>query len=54
VAALLEFAALPLEVIKFAINDDADALVFVRDRLIARRQIDDAQPRVPEPGALVR
>ena len=30
------------EVVKLAVHDDADAFVLIRDRLIARRQVDDA------------
>ena len=51
VSLLLELAADPLEVIELAIRDDVKPLVFVRDGLVTRRQVDDAQSGVAESGA---
>jgi hypothetical protein len=48
VAGALEVGA-QFEVVEdLAIEDGPDRAVFIRDRLIARRQIDDAEPRVRE------
>jgi hypothetical protein len=53
VPAPLEFAPDPFEIIKLAVHHDTDISVLAHEWLIARRQIDDAQPRVPEPHAPV-
>jgi hypothetical protein len=44
----LQLCADPLEVIEFAVGDDAESAVLVRDRLIAGLEVDDAQSRVTE------
>src|SRR5205823_322119 len=41
-AALFQFAPLPLEIIEFAINDDAIPFVFARDGLMTPVKINDA------------
>src|ERR1700755_1127309 len=46
VSALLEFLLKRVETVELAVDDDPNALVFARDRLIAGREIDDAQPSV--------
>ena len=43
-------AELP-EVVDLAVADDGDGAVLVRDRLIARRQVDDAESPDPQPDA---
>src|SRR5438105_8142325 len=53
VAALFQFAALALEIVKLTIHNDVDALIFVGDWLVSRLQIDDAQTRMPQPDALI-
>jgi hypothetical protein len=52
-AALLQFAPLTLEVIKLAVDDDMNAFVFARDRLISGREVNDAQSRMTEADALI-
>jgi hypothetical protein len=52
-AALLQIAPLTLEVIKFTVDDDMNAFVLVRDRLIAGCEVNNAQPRVSETDALI-
>jgi hypothetical protein len=47
-SALLQLASLPLEVIKLAVDNDMNPVVLVRDRLIAGREVNDAQPRMAE------
>ena len=44
VAPALEVALHTLEVVELAVDDDPHALVFAGDRLIAGRQVDDAEP----------
>ena len=44
----------PLEVVELAVDDDVEAVVFVGERLIAGREVDDAQPRVAEARTPVR
>ena len=41
------------EVVDFAVEDDPDGPIFVVDRLMSRRQIDDAQPPHAERNPLV-
>ena len=53
VAALFEFAALSLEIIKLTVHDDVDPPVLAGDRLIARGKIDDAEPRMAKPDPVV-
>ena len=53
-SAPLQLASLALEVIKFAVDNDMNPFVLVRDRLIAGREINDAQPRMTETDALIR
>jgi hypothetical protein len=53
VTALFQLTTLALDVIKLAVHDAADALILVRDGLVAGRQVDDAQPSMAEPDALV-
>ena len=43
-----------LVVVELAVDDDVECLVLVRDRLVAGRQVDDAETRVPEADALMR
>ena len=52
-SAPLQLASLALEVIEFAIDNDMKPFVLVRDRLIAGRKVNDAQPRVTETNALI-
>jgi hypothetical protein len=49
-----ELALIALVVVKLAVDDDVERLVLVRDRLVAGRQVDDAEARVSEADALVR
>ena len=51
VAERLQFGDEFLVVVDFAVEDDADALVFVVQRLLAGGQVDDRQPAVAEPDA---
>ena len=51
VPGLLELALDRLEIVELAVDDDPRALVFAGDRLIAGRQVDDAQPRMAEGDA---
>src|SRR5262249_49333367 len=51
---LLELALHALVVVELAVDDDVEALVLVRDRLIAGMQVDDAEPRMPEADAAMR
>ncbi len=44
----LEFVLDDFEIVELAVDDDLRTLVFAGDRLIAGREIDDAQPRVPK------
>jgi hypothetical protein len=53
VSTLLQLASLALEVIKLAIDNDMYPFVLVGDRLIACRQVNDAQPRMTETDALI-
>jgi hypothetical protein len=50
VPAFLELAPDALEVVELAVRDDAKTAILARNRLIAGRQVDDAEPRMPEPG----
>src|SRR5262245_4303598 len=50
----LELALHALVVVEFAVDDDVEPLVLVGDRLIARVQVDDAEPRVSEADVPVR
>ena len=52
-AALLQIAPLPFEVIKLTVDDDMNAFVLVRDRLIPGCEVNNAQPRVTETDALI-
>src|ERR1700722_20194331 len=52
-SAPLQFASLAFEVIELAVDDDVNPLVLVRDRLIAGGEVNDAQPCMTEPDALV-
>src|SRR5262249_34729976 len=54
VAAVLEVALDALEVVELAVRDDAQLPVLVRDRLVAGREVDDAEARVPQPDASMR
>jgi hypothetical protein len=49
----LQFASLALEVIELAVCNDMNLFVLVRDRLIAGREVNDAQPRMAETDALI-
>ena len=49
VAPALEVALHALEVVELAVDDDPQALVLAGDRLIAGRQVDDAEPGVAQP-----
>lgn len=49
VAARLELAADPLEVIELAVDHRVHRAVLTGERLIAGGEIDDAEPRVAEP-----
>ena len=51
VSRLLEPALRRLEIVELAVDDDPRALVLARDRLIAGRQVDDAEPRMPQRDA---
>jgi len=53
VAPRLEASANPLEVVELTVMHDDDRAVLVRDRLIARREVDDRQPRVTKPDPTV-
>ena len=44
----------PLEVVELAVHDDVAPPVLARDRLVARHQIDDAEPGVAQPDPPVR
>src|SRR5690349_18755882 len=50
---LLEFALDLFVSVELAVDDDVDRAVFIGDRLIARSQIDDAEPRMAERHAAV-
>src|SRR5258708_363810 len=47
------FTSLALEVIKLAVDNDVNPFVLVRDRLIAGREVNNAQPRMTETDALI-
>src|SRR2546428_4120297 len=49
-AFLLEQAAQRLVVIEFAVEDDPHRAVLVRYRLVAGRNVDDAEPPIPQPN----
>jgi hypothetical protein len=49
----LQLASLALEVVKLAVDDGMNPFVLVRDRLIAGREVDDAEPRMPKTNALI-
>jgi hypothetical protein len=49
----LEVAAHALEVVELAVDDDVDRAVFIRDWLVAGREVDDRQSRVAECGASI-
>ena len=49
----LQLASPALEVIKLAVDNDMKPFVLVRDRLIASREINDAQPRMTETDMLI-
>ena len=49
----LQLASLALEVIELAVDNDMNPFVLVRDRLIAGREVNDAQPRVTETYAVI-
>jgi hypothetical protein len=53
-SAPLQLATLALEVIELAVDNDVNPFVLVRDRLIAGREVNDAQPRMTETDALIR
>ena len=53
VAGGLELAAQLAEVVDLAVEDDPDRAVLVVDRLVAGREVDDAQPAHAERHALV-
>src|SRR6185503_13834224 len=44
----------PLEVVKLPVHHDVPAAVLARDRLVARGEVDDAEPCVAEADAAVR
>src|SRR5262249_50886249 len=48
-----EVALGALEVVDLAVDDDPHRLVLAGDRLLAGRQVDDAEPGVAQPGAPV-
>ena len=52
-SAPLQLASLALEVIKLAVDNNMNPFVLVRDRLIAGREVNDAQPRMTETDALI-
>ena len=43
-----QFPALPFEIIEFPVHDDVNSAILVGERLVSRRQIDDAQPRMTQ------
>src|SRR5215218_3066302 len=47
----LELGANALEVVELAVVNEVELGVFVRDRLVAGREVDDAQPGVAESRA---
>ena len=47
----LQFGHQLLEVVDLAVEHDDDAAVFVVQRLLAGRQVDDRQPAMAEPDA---
>jgi hypothetical protein len=53
VAASLELVLDRLEPVELSVDDDPGALVLAGDRLIAGREVDDAQPRMAEGHASV-
>ena len=53
-SALLQLTSLALKVIELAVDNDMKLFVLVRDRLIAGRKVNDAQPRMTETDALIR
>src|SRR5688572_31152873 len=50
----LELRADALEVVELAVVHEVDPAVLARNRLVARRQVDDAETGVPEPDATAR
>jgi len=52
-SAPLQLASLALEVIKLAVDNDMNPFVLIRDRLIAGREVNDAQPSMTETKALI-
>jgi hypothetical protein len=52
-SAPLEITSLSFEIIKLAINDNVNSVVFVGYRLIAGGEINDTQPRVTKAGAMI-
>src|SRR5205085_4163866 len=53
VAATLELALDAFVVVELAVDDGVNASVFVLERLISRRKVDDGKSRVAEAGAAV-
>jgi hypothetical protein len=54
ISALLQLTSLALKVIELAVENDMKLFVLVRDRMIAGRKVNDAQPRMTETDALIR
>jgi hypothetical protein len=50
---LLKFPPLALEIVKFSVDDNPNAVVFVGDGLVAGGQINDAQARMTQGDTMV-
>ena len=53
-AALRQLLLVALVVVELAVHDHVDRLILVRDRLVARGEVDDREPRMPHANAPVR
>src|SRR5262245_2319269 len=49
----LELASLAFKVIKLAVHNDMNPVVLIGDRLIARAEVNDAQPGMTKTGATI-
>ena len=50
---LFQLMPLPLEVIDFAVDDNVERVVFIGDGFVAGREVDDAQPGMPQAHSTV-
>src|SRR5438552_2855048 len=50
---LFEFLLNRLVIVEFAVNNNAKSFVFICDRLISGREVDDTKTRVPQPDSTI-